>query len=131
MVVLAMPMPTVEPWDRLTPPARAASLLLSVASMVTLPPVMVLLFAVTADSASDTTTLTAPPREILESLPATLPAMDCAASLPRKSPSMFCVRVDLRVTSPDSAETRSPFALTLVLFSLTLTATPRAMELAF
>ena len=108
MVVEAMPMPTLEPLDRLTPPARAASFDLSVASMVTFAPVT--LPASTLASALEATTLTAPPKEMVESLPATLPARDCAASLPRNSPSIFWVRVEARVTSPPAA--MSPAAST-------------------
>ena len=126
-----MPMPTLLPLDTLSPPARAASLLLSVASMVTLPPVMFLPFAFTADSAPDTTTLIAPPIDMSESLPATLPASACAASLPRNTPSMFWVRFDFRVTSPSSCAMMSPEATTFALLLFTDTATPKAMELAF
>ena len=99
--------------------------------MVTLPPVMFLPFAFTADSAPDTTTLTAPPIDMSESLPATLPASACAASLPRNTPSMFWVRFELRVTSPSSCAMMSPEARTFALLLFTDTATPKAMELAF
>ena len=128
-------MPTLEPLLRLRPPARAASLDLSVASTVTFAPEIFRFCPAvpppisTLDSPWLTTTLTAPAREILESAPATDPARDWAASLPRKSPSMFWVSLLVTVTS--SVPVRSPFTFTPEVLLFTLTATPKAMEFAF
>ena len=137
MMFVAMPMPTLEPMDRLMPPARDASRDLSMDSMATLPPSIFL--GASAEPPSTLTwaspllvsTLTAPPSDMAESLPATEPETAWVASLPAKSPDRFWVSLATAFTSPSFAETRSPSTLTLAVFLLTLTATPRAMELAF
>ena len=128
-------MPRLEPLDRLMPPARAVSRDLSMASTVTLPPLMVLwavrlpLALSTVASPWLTSTLTAPAMETLDCSPATEPEMACDASLPAKSPVRFWVSFEVAVTSPFSAM-RSPWRSTLAVFLLTLTATPAAMALA-
>ena len=77
------PMPKLEPPDRFTPPARTASLLLSVASTATSPQDRVLFPATsTVDSAPETSTLTAPAMDTLEFLPETEPLRAWAASFP-------------------------------------------------
>ena len=137
ILVEAMPIPMAAPVDKLRPPARAVILDLSVASTVTLPPLMERFLASvppamsTVDLPLLTTTLTAPAMEAAPPLPDTEPARDWAASLPWKSPSMFWVSLLVTVTSSFSEDSRSPLTFTPALLLFTLTATPMAMALDF
>ena len=77
------PMPTLEPFEMLTPPARTAILLLSVASTAMfLPLITESSLTVAVVLASLTSTEIAPAMVALPPLPLTAPARDCAAIKP-------------------------------------------------
>ena len=136
MIAADAPTPTLDPFETLTPPARAASFVLSLVEITTFSPVIVARLSVPVPTAMITfvfallaSTAIAPPTDALLPLPLTAPASACAASWPRKSPFMFCVSVAESSTSPFDS-TLPPLISTIASLLLTLTATPAAMELA-
>ena len=128
MVLLDIPAPMVDPMERLTPPARAASLLWSTASITMFPPSI---SAFTSVAVFDFVLirLTAIPADAVPSYPDTAPDTDCAASWLMNSSSRFCTRLLRMATSP--AAFRLPFTATVASFLLSDTAAAPAMELDF